>query len=187
MDKENYGWGGIGFLALFFLIIVAFWARGGNSFGGNGAPYPFMGGTLDISGLTNSGLQNFQQICDAEKTAIVDSAQTRYLVEQQAAATRDMVTATANATQTKIDFYAYQDLRDKLSEAERENTMLQNKLFVKEQLAPVMNDLTTIRYTMLQRPNVTGVGVACPSQAILNGLGITTLNNGCNCGSNVIA
>jgi len=186
MDKETYSWGGIGFLALFFLIIVAFWARGGNGFGGNEAPYPFIGGALDISGLTNSGLQNFQQICDAEKTAIVDSAQTRYLVEQQAAATRDIVTATANATQTKIDFYAYQDLRDKLSEAERENTMLQNKLFVKEQLAPIANELTTIQYTMLQKPALSGVAAVCPNQAVINGLGLTSLSNGCGCGSNVI-
>ena len=33
MDKETYSWGGIGFLALFFLIIIAFWSRSGNGFG----------------------------------------------------------------------------------------------------------------------------------------------------------
>lgn len=179
-DKSSYSWGGIGFLALFFLIIIAFWGRGGNGFGNWGNGSGLATGALlgaDLTGLTNSGYQNYQATCEAEKAQMRDTARTQYLIEQ-----------TANATQTKIDFYAYQDLRDKLGEAQRQNMMLQNQIFVKDQLAPVNEQLASIRCNMLRRPDVTGIGVSCPSAAILNGLGINSLNGwngGCGCsGSN---
>ena len=62
---------------------------------------------------------------------------------------------------------------------------LKNQLFVKGQLAPITAQLNNIQCNMLVRPNVTGVGVACPSAAILNGLGINSLNNS-NCNGVVI-
>ena len=79
-----------------------------------------------------------------------------------------------------MDYYAYQDLRDKVSERDRTIAQLQNEIFVKDQIAPVTAQLADIRCNMLVRPNVTGVGVACPSAAILNGLGVNSLN-GCGC------
>lgn len=176
MDKENYSWGGIGFLALFFLIIIAFWGRGGNGFGfgcGNGTPFGYDNGPIGY------GFQNFRATCDAEKSEIVNTARTQYLTEQQAAATRELISATANATQTKIDYYGYQDLRDKLAESQRENMMLQNQLFVKDQLAPITAQLSSIQCNMLRRPEVTGIGAVCPNAGILNGLGVNSLN-GCN-------
>lgn len=190
MDKESYSWGGIGFLALFFLIVMAFLGRGCNGFGGWGNNYGC--GHNGVFGYDNGpigyGFQNFRATCDSEKAEIINSARTQYLVEQQAAATRDVVTTTANATQTKIDYYAYQDLRDKLSEAQRENMMLQNKLFVKDQLEPVNATLASIQCNMLRRPDVTGIGAVCPNAAILNGLGVNSINScGCGCnGSNVL-
>lgn len=185
MDKESYSWGGIGFLALFFLIIIAFWGRGGNGFGwGNNCGNGFVPFGDGIGfGASSYGFQNYRATCDSEKAEIINSARTQYLVEQQAAATRDVVNATANATQTKIDFYAYQDLRDKLSETQRALMEANNKLFVKDQLAPVNATLASIQCNMLRRPDVTGVGAVCPNAAILNGLGINSLN-GCGCGCN---
>lgn len=185
MDKESYSWGGIGFLALFFLIIIAFWGRGGNGFGwGNGCGNGFgpLGDGIGF-GASSYGFQNYKATCDAEKAEIINTATTQYRVEQQAAATRELVTSTANATQAKIDFYAYQDLRDKLSESQRENMMLQNKLFVKDQLAPITAQLSSIECKMLRRPDVTGIGAVCPNAAILNGLGIDRFS-GCGCGCN---
>lgn len=41
---------------------------------------------------------------------------------------------------TKIDFYAYQDLRDKLNKAEMNNFYLQNKLDTQESNAQLMLD-----------------------------------------------
>lgn len=185
MDKENYSWGGIGFLALFFLIIIAFWGRGGNGFGWGNQGYAMPFG---LDGVPNGyGFQNFKATCDAEKSEIINSATTQYKIEEQASITRELVNATANATQSKIDFYAYQDLRDKLSESQRENMLLQNQLFVKDQLAPLTASIADIRCNMLVRPNVTGVGAVCPNAGIINGLGLTNSYGcgGCN-GSNVL-
>lgn len=181
MDKENFSWGGIGFLALFFLLIIGFWNRGGMGFGyGNGYGMPYGDGVG-----YGYGFQNYKATVDAEKAEIINTARTQYITEQQSSATRELVQSTANTTQAKIDFYAYQDLRDKLAESQRENLILQNKLFVKDELAPVNATLASIQCNMLRRPDVTGVGAVCPNAGIINGLGINHLGgcNSCGCGN----
>lgn len=183
MDKETYSWGGIGFLALFFLIIIAFWGRGGNGFGwGNNCTNGFMpwGGDGIGFGASSYGFQNYRATCDAEKAEIINTAATQYKTIEQAQLTRDTVNATANATQAKIDFYAYQDLRDRLSEEQRKVLTLENQLFVKDQLAPLTASVADIRCNMLVRPNITGIGAVCPNAGVLNGLGINSFN-GCGC------
>ena len=63
MDKENFSWGGIGFLALFFLLIIGFWNRGGVGFGlgGNGYGMPYGDGVG-----YGYGFQNYKATVDAE-------------------------------------------------------------------------------------------------------------------------
>ena len=181
MDKENFGWGGSGFLAIFFLILIAVFMRGGNGFGwSNGHSMPYGDGVG-----YGYGFQNYKATVDAEKAEIINTARTQYITEQQSSATRELVQSTANTTQAKIDFYAYQDLRDKLAESQRENLILQNKLFVKDELAPVNATLASIQCNMLRRPDVTGVGAVCPNAGIINGLGINHLGsyNSCGCGN----
>jgi hypothetical protein len=56
---------------------------------------------------------------------------------------------------------------------------LKNQLFVKDQLAPITAQLSSIQCRMLTKPEISGVGVACPSAAILNGLGVNSISN-CN-------
>lgn len=131
---------------------------------------------------------------EVEKSEIINSARTQYLVEEQANLTRANDTANANMLATKIDFYAYQDLRDKLNKAEMNNFYLQNKLDTQESNAQLNARLTadnnelnrrldSISCEMLKRPNITGVGAVCPNAGVINGLGFNGLNNGC-CGSN---
>lgn len=186
MEKEGYSWGGIGFLALFFLIVVAFWNRGCNGWGFGNNCGGFFGDGIGF-GASSYGFQNYRATCDAEKREIINTATTQYQVEQQAAATRELVQATANATQTKIDFYEYQGLRDAVAERDRQIMELKNMLFVKDQLAPINAQLASISCNMLRRPDVTGVGVCCPNAAILNGLGVNSLNTCGSCnGGNVL-
>lgn len=180
MDKETYSWGGIGFLALFFLIIIAFWGRGGNGFGwGNNCGNGFMPWGDGIGfGASSYGFQNYRATCDAEKAEIINTAATQYKTIEQAQLTRDTVNATANATQAKIDFYAYQDLRDRLSEEQRKVLTLENQLFVKDQLAPLTASVADIRCNMLTKPVVNGLGTSCNPiiTPYMFGLG-----NGCGC------
>lgn len=198
MDDKTYSMGGIGFLAILFILIFALVGRGGfggwgNGFGGWGG-FPMWGNGFGFGGVGvpgyGLGFEDYKAICEGQKQGIIDSAQTRYLVEQQAAATQAVVNATANTTQTKIDFYAYQDLRDRLSEEQRKVLTLENQLFVKDQLAPVNAQLASIQCHMLKRPDVTGIGAVCPNAAIINGLGVNSLSGygyGCGCGCNNLA
>ena len=116
---------------------------------------------------------------------MITAAETNYRIIDQANATRATVESTAQATQTKIDFYAYQDLRDKLAESQRQNMMLQNQLYSDAKFNALQTQLASIQCNMLKRPDVTGIGAVCPNAGIINGLGINGLNGcgSCGCGS----
>lgn len=187
-DNTSMGWGGgIGFLAILFILIFAFRGNGwGNGFGGFGGwgGFPMWGNGFGFGGVGvpgyGLGFEDYKAICQSEKQEIINSARTQYLVEQQAAATQAIVNSTANATQTKIDFYAYQDLRDRLSEEQRKVLTLENQLFVKDQLAPLTAQVADIRCNMLTKPVVNGLGTSCnpiisPAVYGFNGYGC-----GCN-------
>ena len=115
MDKESYSWGGIGFLALFFLIVVAFlfnrngcgngwFGNGCGNCGGNWASGFATGVGVPGYGL---GFEDYKAICNSEKQEIINSARTQYLVEEQANLTRANDTANSRMIAEKIDFYAY--------------------------------------------------------------------------------
>ena len=196
MDKESYSWGGIGFLALFFLIVVAFlfnrngcgngwFGNGCGNCGGNWASGFATGVGVPGCGL---GFEDYKAICNSEKQEIINSARTQYLVEEQANLTRANDTANSRMIAEKIDFYAYQGLRDQLAEAQRKNLVLENQLYNDRKFGEVDKQLAAISCQMLKRPDVTGVGAVCPNAAIINGLGITGLNGcGCGCSGNVLA
>ena len=125
--------------------------------------------------------------CDVERRNLISVADTNYRIIEQANATRQVVESTAAATQEKIDFYAYQDLRDKLAESQRENMMLQNQLYSNAKFGEVEKQLATISCQMLKRPELVGVAAACTNAAVINGLGINGLyNQGCGCNGSVL-
>lgn len=170
---------GIGLFGYIILFVIIVWVFGG-AFGGNGFNHGLAYGAYAGDGF---GFQNYKATCDAEKAEIINTARTQYLVEQKASETQAVVNAQSNMLATKIDFYEYQNLRDAVAERDRTISQLQNQIFVKDQLAPINAQLNTIQCNMLVRPNVTGIGVACPSAAILNGLGVNQLGCGCNNGA----
>ena len=183
MTDEMYSQSGIGLFGYIILFVIIVWvfggAFGGNSFGGwgNRAGYAPAGLALDF--------ENYKATCDSEKAAIQQTATTQFLIEQQSAMNRELIAAQTNAINAKIDYYGYQNERDKNAELSRENMELRNQLFMKDQLAPITAQIASIQCNMLRRPDITGVGVACPSAAILNGLGVNSLphcncNNGCS-------
>ena len=185
MTDDMYSNSGIGLFGYIILFVIIVWVFGG-AFGGNGFGWGRgFGGAYPCEGLgtNNFGFQNYKATCDAEKAEIINTARTQFLVEQQGAANRELIAAQTNAINTKIDYYGYQAERDKNSALSREVMELKNQLFVKDQLAPINATLASIQCNMLRRPDVTGVGVACPSAAILNGLGVNSLNQ-CNSGCN---
>lgn len=181
MTDEMMTGSGISLFGYIILFVIIVWVFGG-AFGGNGFGWNRGGfcGPMEGAGPYGFGFQNYKATCDAEKAEIINTARTQYLVEQQANDTRALVTAQSNMLANKIDFYEYQNLRDAVNERDRIISQLQNQIFIKDQIAPITAQLNDIRCNMLVRPNVTGVGVACPSAAILNGLGINQVHQCCN-------
>ena len=163
------GWGIVIFLIILFAV---FWGGFGNR--GNRAGYD------------DYGFENFKATCDAEKAEIINTARTQYLTEQQSALTRETINAQSNLLGQKIDYYGMQDAARREAEKDRKIMELTNQLFVKDQLAPINAQLASIRCNMLTKPEISGVGVACPSAAILNGLGVNSLNHGCGCNNGVL-
>lgn len=163
------GWGIVIFLIILF---AAFWGGFGNR--GN------------RNGYDDYGFENYKATCDAEKAEIINTARTQYLTEQQSALTRETINAQSNLLGQKIDYYQMQDAARREAEKDRKIMELTNQLFVKDQLAPINAQLASIRCNMLTKPEISGVGVACPSAAILNGLGVNSLNHGCGCNNGVL-
>lgn len=174
--EDGMGYSGWGIVIFLIILFAVFWGGFGNRGPVNAA---YAGEGL--------GFQNFKAICDAEKAEIINTARTQYLTEQQSALTRETINAQSNLLGQKIDYYQMQDAARREAEKDRKIMELTNQLFVKDQLAPVNAQLASIRCNMLTKPEISGVGVACPSAAILNGLGVNSLNGcGCNrgCGCN---
>ena len=184
--EESQGIGLFGYIILFVIIVWVFGAFSGGFGGFNGfnnfanrgcgfGPYP-----------ADMGFEDYKAICAAEKASITQTATTQYLIEQQSALTRETVNAQANALATKIDYYEYQGLRDKLAESQAQNIELKNQLFIKDQLAPLTAQIASIQCNMLRRPDITGVGAVCPNAGVINGLGITSFNSGNSCCGSVV-
>ena len=175
----TFSWGWI----IFLILILWFFVGGGfGGFGYGNRVAPFLAG--EVAG-SSYGASN----CEVERRNLVNVADTNYRIIEQGNATRQVVEATAQATQAKIDFYAYQDLRDKLAESQRENMMLQNKLYSDAKFGAIENQLATISCKMAKQPEVYAVSAACPNGAILNGLGFNGFpyNYGCGCNGNVLS
>lgn len=175
------GWGIVIFLIILFAI---FWGGFGNrgNFGGYGYNY-------DGASGFSSGFEAYKSICEGQKANITQTATTQYLIEQQANATQAVVNAQANMLATKIDFYEYQNLRDQVAERDRKIMQLESRVYNDAQFNALSSQIANIRCNMLTRPEISGVGVACPNAAILNGLGINSLsglNGGCGCNGVVI-
>lgn len=182
MEESKSGISPTGLVILLVLLFL-FMRQGGlfgNGFGwgGNGFPAFGWGG---VAG--DFGFQNYRATCDAEKTEMMNFADIQHQISTTSAATQASIYADGNATRAMINEKTIQELRDRLSDAQRENLTLTNQLFVKDQIAPITAQLTSIQSNMLVRPNVTGVGAVCPNAGIINGLGL----GGCGCGSTVIA
>lgn len=187
MGETNSGIGWWGVVIVLFLLFSLFGNRGwGNGLGGGncgcgcGNGYGFVPYGL---GFTDFGFQNYKATCDSEKADIINTARTQFLVEQSSAATQAAIKADGDATRTKIDFYAYQELRDKLAEAQRINSALETKLYTNAQFDVVNKELAEIKCKMLPKPDITAFGASCTPVLSPLSLYASALNHsGCGCG-----
>jgi hypothetical protein len=173
MDNRDstFSWGWVIFivLILWFFIGGNMWNRGCNNWGG-------------CDRTTN---------CEVERRGLITAAETNFRIIDQANATRDAVTAASATIGTKIDFYEYQNLRDKLAKAEMDNYFLKGQIAADQRFGALEKQISTISCNMLKKPDVTGIGAVCPNAGIINGLGIESsaqvargYNYGCGCNGN---
>lgn len=192
MDETKSGIGWWGIVILIFLLFLFMSGNGfgggllGNRFGfGNGLGWGNGFPVINGDGYPQFGFQNYCKTCESEKTEMMNFANTQHQIATTSSATQSAIYADGNATRAMITQQEIQGLRDRLDDAHRENLVLTNQIFVKDQLAPITAQLTAIQNNMLVRPNVTGVGAVCPNAGILNGLGIGSLG-GCGCGGSTV-
>lgn len=173
-SKSGMSWASI-ILGIIVLVFI-FGAWGGNGFfGGRGYGPGFAAGVAaDGCGRTSN--------CEVERRGLITAADTNYRIIEQAQATRETVQATASATQAKIDFYAYQDLRDKLAEQQRQNMMLQNQIYSDAKFNALSSQLANIQCKMLKRPDVSGLATSCNPIVTPFGIYAQNLNGSCGCG-----
>lgn len=168
MDEKGYSgfntWG----IAIFLIILFAAFLGRGSCGGNNG-----VAAAMPMPMYCNGG---FGQ---AEKQEIIDSARTQFLIENTARQTQEQTMAGFAALGTKIDFYEYQNLRDQLAQERTKNVVLENRVYSDAKFSVVEAQLASIACKMMPKPDVTGVGCVSPNAGIINGLGITSLNNGC--------
>lgn len=169
MEETKSGIGLWGVIILVFLFFIAFGGGWGNcgGFGFNRGGNGFF-----------TSLADYAAFAQNERQGLVTAAETNYRIIDQANATRMAIEASAATTNAKIDFYAYQGLRDKLAERDREVMELRNQLFLKDQLAPVNAQLASIQCNMLPKPQLYGQAVSCPTSAVNY-----YSNSGCGCGT----
>lgn len=188
-NDTTFSWGWV-----IFLILILWFFVGGNGFGfggyGNRAGSFLAGDILGQLQSRDASLSCGASNCEVERRGLITAAETNYRIIDQAQQTRNVVEATSATTNAKIDFYAYQDLRDKLSESQRENMMLQNKLYSDAKFGAIEAQLASISCRMAKQPEVYATSAVCPNAAVINGLGINGMPYGfygCGCNGNVLS
>lgn len=188
-NDTTFSWGWV-----IFLILILWFFVGGNGFGfggyGNRAGSFLAGDILGQLQGRDASLSCGASNCEVERRGLITAAETNYRIIDQAQQTRNVVEATSATTNAKIDFYAYQDLRDKLSESQRENMMLQNKLYSDAKFGAFEAQLASISCRMAKQPEVYATSAVCPNAAVINGLGINGMPYGfygCGCNGNVLS
>ena len=167
----DWGW-------VIFLILILWFFVGGNGFGfggfnrGGGYPAGFVIGDLLGQSLGRLDYCHGASNCEVERRSIIDTARTQYLIEQKAAETNAIVNATANATQTKIDFYQYEAQKEKVADLKMENIYLKGQLADTERFNVVNSRLDSIECNMAKAPKTYPYSYMCPASV-----------NACGCGN----
>lgn len=141
MDEKMSGMG----LVIFLLILFAiFGFRGGfgNNLGGYGN-YNGMPGVYGCNTTTN---------CQVEKQGLMNTARTQYLIQETAEQGILATMTDGDKTRAKIDFYAYQDLRDQLAKERNKNIVLENRVYSDARFNALQSQIEALSYSVAKRP-----------------------------------
>lgn len=146
MEEKMMG----GYGLIIFLILLFFIFNRGFGFG--------MGGNCGTDWFNGCGPSN----CDIQKQELINTATTQFKVVDNARLVQDTVNAATAVTNNKIDFYAYQDLRDQLAQERNKNMVLENRIYSDGKFNDIEAKLAAISCAMVKQPPVYGaVGIQC--------------------------
>lgn len=180
-DNTFCGWGWI----IFIILILWFFIGNRNGFINNA--FAGNGNGSDCNGLSN---------CQVERQTIINTANTQYLIEQRTHEIQDNINANINAKYTadqaeklfdcKMNALAQQNAFN-LQLMQKDNTIerLQLMASFNNKFDTLSNQIQSLNCSVLKKPEISGVGVSCPSAAILNGLGVNSLNPYCSNNVNI--
>lgn len=152
---------GLGSWGMILFLILLFWL-----FTGNGA----------FGKDSGNGGCNKVSNCEVEKQTIINTAETNYLIEKRTWEEQAAIINAQRNTDAKIDYYAYQAKRDKVADLQRENMLLQNKLYSDAQFNAVNAKLEAIANDQIKAPNFLPYGGYVAATC-----GNFTNNCGCGC------
>lgn len=173
-EKMGYGFGGWGIV---IFLIILFWA--------------FMGGGWNRGrdfghecGVTSN--------CQVERQGLITAAETNYRIIEENRRSTEAISAQLRAQWDAAQGEKIFDLKmNQIAQQNAFNLALSEKNATIERMTLAANmdakfnalaaAIGDIRCNMLTKPNITGVGVACPSASILNGLGVNQLQGNCGC------
>lgn len=179
-EKMSYGFGGWGIV---IFLIILFWAFMGGGWG-RGREYGYGGNQCNVTSN-----------CQVERQNLITAAETNYRIIDENRRSTNSLSAQLRQQWDAAQGEKIFDLKmNQMAQQNAFNLALSEKNATIERMTLAANmdakfralsdAIGDIRCNMLTKPNVTGVGVACPSASILNGLGVNALNNGCGCGCN---
>lgn len=128
-------------LVIFLLILFGLFGFG-RGFGGNAYGYG-MPGVYGCNATTN---------CQVEKQGIIDSARTQFLILDSARQTQEAAQAQFTALGNKIDFYAYENLKDQLAQERSKNAILENKLYSDGQFNALRAQIEALSCSVAKKP-----------------------------------
>lgn len=180
MEKTESGMSWIGVLFIILVIWAILGGGFGNGFGwGNRSSCAPEGGCGRVSN------------CQIEKSEIIDSARTQFLIEQQSAATRTAIRDSRDEVMGQASRIYEAQQSETIFDLKMENQALKSQMFTKELVGGLSQQLSdcccafnrrldSIECDMLKRPQLSGVAATCNGQLVP-----ALFRNDCgNCGNN---
>lgn len=171
MNETNTG---MSWMWVLFVVIVLYliFCRNGGLFGAE------CGSAYSCNRVSN---------CEVEKQGIIDSASTRYLIEQQAAQTRAATQAGFEALSAQNSRIYEQNLQETIFDLKMKNQSLEGQIFTKEQTDAIAKSLSdcccnfnrridAIEAMMLKQPPFFPYGYTLQGNALYNGCCNTCTN-----------
>lgn len=158
-ETVTYESGNSVWLFVIFFILLFWFFAGNNRLGGRDVYEGHYGGC------------NRTSTCEIEKTDIINTARTQFLIEEKS-------NQTQNILGQKIDYYQMQNQAEKLMDAKlallaKDQTIerLQTDAVVNARFCQLQNTLTNIENTMFVKPNVYPYSYICPPNPCCNPCG----------------